>query len=184
MLEEQREQEISSFSPILLDENINFSNPFMDQQVKKKNWLNKLTHWIRSDSSNHDSKEDNKRQRSRSAVSELDRDYTKEICQKRDSGISFFHHYTTAGKRRSSSIARSSKFVPIPIVRQPKFSPPVNGQQQREQDEFIAFKYPKMVRKSGDHITTNEKNSCSNNLNSLITFGSRYPTNTTDYLLA
>lgn len=51
--------------------------------------------------------------------------YHRETCQKRDSGISFF--ISSHGKRRSSSS----------IVKQ----------QQQQNDDFIAYRYPKMIRK-------------------------------------
>jgi hypothetical protein len=179
LLEVEREKEISSFLLLEQENIINFSDPFnneqqkqqQQQQQRKKNWLNKLTHWIRLDSNG---KEEKRRQRSRSAVTELidNRDHTikeEEICQKRDSGISFFHQYKT-GKRRSSSIARSSTFAPIPIVRQPKFSPP-----PLLENEFVAFKYPKMVRKSGVSHAVNENNvNCKNLTSPSMNFASHH----------
>ncbi|CAO3611331.1 unnamed protein product [Mucor hiemalis] len=129
ILEQQREQEISSFIPILHNETTSHNE--QQQGEKKRNWLYRLTHWIRLDNS--------KKRRyhhswSAGAEKDINCNSSTLICQKRDSGISLFHP-----KRRSSSIQRSI----IPTV-----APPV-------QEELITFQYPKMVRKPNvDSIIT------------------------------
>lgn len=103
ILEKQRTQEIESFIPDELPD-IKF---IQQGTTKNKTWLKRLTHWIhkRRNRGHHD------------------------ICQKRDSGISFFskHHST-----RSSRIA---------TVRQ-------------QNNDFAAYKYPKMVRNLLNHADT------------------------------
>lgn len=190
ILEEQRAKEISSYIPISIDDvnnKINFHDPFNEQQhqehsKKKKNWFNRLTHWIRLDN-NGNNKKEKRRHRSWSAgitTEKEEREHHTEDnntiqCQqqKRDSGISIFNKSNSTGKRRSSSIARSTtKIVSIPIVRQPKLSPSPKQQmwqqpktQQQQNDELIAFKYPKMVQKIAGQAITNPFD-CGEKLNS------------------
>lgn len=184
ILEEQREQEIASFVPISQGEEeerqqqrIQFTDPFegggqqQKQQKKYKNWLKRLTHWIRLDSIKHNNersrrhfswsagteKEEEKKrqqqQRDTTTIVSINDNGSSVLCQNQqqqqhDSGISMF-----SGKRRSAPfIVRSS--ASIPIARQPKFSP-------SQHDEFIAFKYPKMAHRRASHAVVDNDNHAS-----------------------
>lgn len=143
MLEQQRELEISSFIPI--SNNINMNNEtilnnneeFKQQQQKKKkrNWLYRLTHWIRLDKKSEKRRYHHYSWSAGMEEKEINHNASTLICQKRDSGISLFHL-----KRRSSSIRKSM----IPTIAPPSPPPPPPV---KEEEELIAFKYPKMVRK-------------------------------------
>lgn len=103
ILEKQRTQEMESYIPDELPI-IKFTQ---QGTAKKKTWLKRLTHWIykRRHKGHHD------------------------ICQKRDSGISFFskHHST-----------RSSRIATV----------------RHQNNDFAAYKYPKMVRSLLNHPDT------------------------------
>lgn len=103
ILEKQRTQEMESLMP----DEFPCIKYIQQGTAKKKTWLKRLTHWIY-----------NRRNRGH-----------QDICQKRDSGISFFskHHST-----RSSRIA---------TVRQ-------------QSNDFAAYKYPKMARIFLNHADT------------------------------
>lgn len=169
ILEEQREQEIASFVPISQGEEEERQQ--QQQQKKYKNWLKRLTHWIRLDSIKHNNersrrhfswsagteKEEEKKrqqqQRDTTTIVSINDNGSSVLCQNQqqqqhDSGISMF-----SSKRRSAPfIVRSS--ASIPIARQSKFSP-------SQHDEFIAFKYPKMVHRRASHAVVDNDNHAS-----------------------
>jgi hypothetical protein len=176
ILEEQREQEISSFIPndlIFADTKEGDTNKFCnffgdEKQQNKKSWIKQLTHWIRLDSIMVG--KEKRRYLSWSAGTEKENakhhaivgeDSSEIICQQeRDSGISILnHHHNQNGKCRSStSIMRSSRISSIPIARQPKFSPT-----QEQHDDLITFKYPKMVRRAALNTSNQAEDSANNN---------------------
>jgi hypothetical protein len=126
LLEEQREKELS------LLQDICFDAPFpTEKQLPRKKWFKRFFRWIYSDS--QESKQKKKRHLSWSAGAEKE---NHKVMDHRDSGISLF-----------STNRHTSLLSAIPIVRQPKFTPP---QKSQHLNEFKAFPYPN-VQRSVDH---------------------------------